>query len=198
MIYSLSGVNVPAAQCLNCYQLVRCDDNYTVNLVNPTLTDSSLSPPTGNPDNYLGVLFKGALHTTDVDVPGCWTLTKLTCDEPPSGTINAEIQVEHFGYTDCLTCGNDPGSPPPPEGTWKITRCDDDGIFYLVNTDLTAVLGSVIKGVVIQGCGPNTLPCNVKPEQCWTVSKTTSQTAYIDVLSYTDVYPDCQCCKTPC
>lgn len=164
------------------YLVTFCDESVQpLNLKNPVI-----SPLPGS--NYLCPnIYHGSIVLASSETPltGCFCL-----EQSLSGITGATIEIDSPGYPDCFNC-----DPP----TYRITRCDDLQIYYLVNNDLSLLVGKVIRNVTISGCTPpTTFPCLTTPEECWSVTEEEDHAiSPVSLDSYEDVFPDCPCCK-PC
>jgi len=185
--------SIPLGSCAKCYKLTNCDGSiYT--LSDPTLVGDL------NINEYLLNTFLGTVvfgdNNQNLTVTGCWTLETILCGDlsfgPPVRLVS--IDIEFYSYASCAECLAIPTSPPDILA-WSLTRCDDPGVIIITNTDLSAVTGQVLQGIVLTGCTALTLPCQTKEDECWAVGIAVSQTSLIEVSTYTEVLPNCECCK---
>mgnify|MGYP003350457866 FL=1 len=169
-VYDVLCTNNPCAACNSfCYLVEPCL---------PGLPKFILTNPTAvnNPEIILDQVSEitvviGDQPPTDL-YSGCATITLLdNCN--PIGSLyplTASVQQVVYGtppviHDDCNDCFT------YPVISYKITRCDDDGIFFIVTNDLSTLVGLVISGVVIKNCPETTSLCSsVLPTQCWKVS----------------------------
>ena len=190
--YELTCSPDPCGACNStCYRVVSCDGTFQITLMNPTLVGASIvildtpvqiNVSTGDP---LTQYFSGCAIITELD---------------PCNPIGNTFPATPSEITYVLDSGDQPvlcSCDPPPPPTFKITRCDDFGIFFIVSTDLSSTIGNVISGVNIINCSPTVGLCSsIKPEQCWLVSISSIPSTL--EMTYANVYPNCECCYKPC
>lgn len=194
LVYTLTCSNQGCLACNStCYEVTfcPCSGGDVVILANPTFTPFPVLDTVVE-----GVLTVGSIEEPDLYLEGCMTITELpSCNAMgntfPIFTASTIVfdtpPVEPANCDEC--CPNPPG--------YKITRCDDPGIYFIVSNNLNTVVGKVITGVSIINCNSTSSPCaSVKKQQCWVVSLWETPGPFD--IQYESVLNDCSCCPNPC
>ncbi len=162
--------------CIKNYLIVPCDTTLDSFIITNPITS-----PNSDPDTYVGFFQGSILLPSGTELEGCFQMVSYFA----SGLTGVVITVTAT-YSSCIEC--------LPPVCYKLTRCDDNAISFIVSNDLSAELDQVIDNVVLD-C--NTLPCrHILPEQCWMVSQAPDCTGAVVLLSYGELLPNCSCCKT--
>lgn len=164
----------PCGCCPDCtaYNLTTCDGSSTIQVSVNTTPD--LEP-------YIGRVISAIVTYSGSTILGCFTVSKAVCGEVVE---DATLAIDD-DFEDCDSCTGTP--------CWRLTRCDDTGIYYIVKTDLSNIETKVVNGVSISNIK------GILQDQCWTVSLEGPCSSTLELTTYSTVYPDCECCiKDPC
>ncbi len=111
--------------CPSCYLITPCDINIPAFYVTDPHVTNNQSPANTDPDQCLLNIFTGLITIPYGPVlEGCFKMEPTQCNNTPvEGVI---IDIDFCSFPDCETA-----CPPP---CWKIVRCDDPGIFFIVSS----------------------------------------------------------------
>ncbi len=176
--------------CPNCYLITPCDQSITpFYVVDPSVTDNG-SPADTNPNQCLLNVFTGFVSLPSGTVfEGCFKMEPSQCITTPVSDVL--IEITFCSYPDCNTA-----CPPP---CWKIVRCDDPGIFYIVSSDAAFLQGKIFNNIIISDtASPGVTILGILPSQCWFVEPFGPCQSTLELSQTGTIYPDCTCCKTKC
>jgi len=176
----------PCTVCLTepiCYLVTFCESGQQITLQDPTVEDGGDIP--------LGNYYQGRIELPRNALIGCFTIEETACGGVnPAPVTGANIVIDgspRLAYASCEEC-----LPPP---SYKISRCDDPGIYYIVNTDLAFENARVIRNITLYNCTTGSIPCKTTAEQCWLVTQVDHVDTLVEVLYDSDIFPDCSCCE---
>ncbi len=181
--------------CPKCYLVTPCDTSIQPFYIsNPDVSDEG-SPPDTNPDHFLNNIFTGTItlpgtiSIPPVTLTGCFKIETTQCNNTPVQGVT--IDILFYSYPDCIS-----GCPGP---CWKVIRCDDTGIFYYVQGDLSFLTGKIFNNIIISdGLSPAFNIQGILPNQCWYVELSDPCNSSMILSQTGTIFPDCDCCKTKC